>query len=450
MTTRPSAPPAASWITRTLEDAGHETWAVGGAVRDACLGRPSDDWDFATHARPKQVRRLFRRTVPVGVEHGTVGVLARDGTLYEVTTFRRDVATDGRHAVVAFAETLDEDLARRDFTINAVAWHPLREELHDPFDGMGDLRRGVLRTVGEPNERFSEDFLRILRALRFAGRFALRIEEVTWEALCSHVESLRGLSGERIREELVKVLDDDPDPSTSLRLYAESGALRVLYPELDALRSESASSPWALAVESAAALPVGRPWLRLAALLVDVPNDQAAAVLLRLRLSNQGTDRIARVAGAAALPAPDAPDASYRRWLSAHGVSLFPPIARVLLARAKAGRALARHGLTPREAARQEPALHGPLDSPLPDDDVERMVASWRRARAVRAAGPPLTVGDLALDGRGLIALGLEPGPDFGRILEGLLDWVLEDPARNDPEVLRARVLARSEELRRG
>jgi tRNA nucleotidyltransferase (CCA-adding enzyme) len=278
----------------------------------------------------------------------------------------------------------------------------------------------------------------------------LRIEDATWEALCSHVESLRGLSGERIREELVKVLGDDPDPSTSLRLYAESGALRVLYPELDALRPGSASTPWALAVGAAAALPVGRPWLRLAALLVDVPKDQAAAVLLRLRLSNQRTDRIARMAGAAPLPAPDAPDASYRRWLSVHGVSLFPSIARVLLARAKAGRALAPHGRTSREAARQEPALHEPSDASLPTDEVERVVASWRRARAVRAAGPPLVVGDLALDGRGLIALGLDPGPDFGRILEGLLDWVLDDPARNDPEVLRARVLERSEELRRG
>ena len=126
---RPSAPPAVRWVARTLEEAGHETWAVGGAVRDVLLGRPAGDWDLATHATPKEVRRLFKRTVPLGIEHGTVGVLARDGTMYEVTTFRRDVETDGRHAVVSFAETIQEDLARRDFTVNAIAWHPLREEL---------------------------------------------------------------------------------------------------------------------------------------------------------------------------------------------------------------------------------------------------------------------------------------------------------------------------------
>ena len=173
MKTRPDAPPAATWIVRTLEEAGHETWAVGGAVRDVLLGRPAGDWDLTTHARPTDVRRIFRRTIPIGVEHGTVGVLARDGTMYEVTTFRKDVQTDGRHAVVEFASTLDEDLARRDFTINAIAWHPLREELRDPFGGAVDLGHGVLRTVGAPEERFREDYLRVLRALRFAGRFGL-------------------------------------------------------------------------------------------------------------------------------------------------------------------------------------------------------------------------------------------------------------------------------------
>jgi tRNA nucleotidyltransferase (CCA-adding enzyme) len=227
----PSAPPAVRWIARTLEEAGHETWAVGGAVRDVLMGRPSGDWDLATHATPKEVRRLFKRTVPIGVEHGTIGVLARDGTMYEVTTFRRDVETDGRHAIVSFAETIQEDLARRDFTVNAIAWHPLREELLDPFDGVGDLDRSVLRTVGEPAERFREDYLRILRALRFAGLFTLEIEEPTWEALCSLVGHLKTLSAERIREELLKILNADPDPTRSLSLYGSSRVLAVLYPD---------------------------------------------------------------------------------------------------------------------------------------------------------------------------------------------------------------------------
>ncbi|MDH3421587.1 MAG: polynucleotide adenylyltransferase, partial [Gemmatimonadota bacterium] len=146
----PSAPPAVGWIARTLEEGGYDTWAVGGAVRDAYMGRPSGDWDLATRATPREVQKLFRRTVPIGIDHGTVGVLARDGTMYEVTTFRKDVETDGRHAVVSFADTIEEDLARRDFTVNAVAWHPLREVLLDPFGGVGDLERRILRTVGAP------------------------------------------------------------------------------------------------------------------------------------------------------------------------------------------------------------------------------------------------------------------------------------------------------------
>src|SRR5690606_27017200 len=166
-------PGAVRWIARRLESAGFETWAVGGAVRDALRGEHPGDWDLATAARPGDVRRLFRRTVPIGIEHGTVGVLGKDGHLYEVTTFRRDVETFGRRARVAFADTLDEDLGRRDFTINAVAWHPLRGALHDPHGGVRDLREGVLRTVGDAAARFAEDRLRVLRALRFAGRFDL-------------------------------------------------------------------------------------------------------------------------------------------------------------------------------------------------------------------------------------------------------------------------------------
>ena len=431
MKTKPAATPAVRWITETLEEAGHETWAVGGAVRNSLLGRPAGDWDFATHARPEQVRKIFRRTVPIGIDHGTVGVLSRDGTLYEVTTFRRDVETDGRHAVVAFAETLEEDLARRDFTINAIAWHPLREELFDPFDGAGDLERGVLTTVGSAEERFREDYLRILRALRFAGYFALEIARDTWTSARDLVEHLPVLSAERIREELIKVLDADPRPSTTLELYADSGALRVLYPELEALRSvaveaerdaqmASADEPteWTLAVATVCELPIRRPLLRLGALLGSLTPDEVVATLMRLRLSNRRIDDVASDAGAEPLPAPSGGAESFRRWLSRHGVRRLPAIARIQLASAKARRRL---GLA---------------------DDVEEIVSSWRRVRAVRAEAPPLEVGDLTLDGRGLIALGLKPGPAFGEILAELLEWVLEDPSRNERTTLEEKALA--------
>lgn len=219
-------------MAERLKAAGFQAWAVGGAVRDALAGREGGDWDIATDARPADVRRIFRRTVPIGIEHGTVGVLASDGVLYEVTTFRRDVETFGRHAVIEFADDIDADLSRRDFTFNAIAWNPLTDVLHDPFDGLADLEARCLRTVGDPDARFAEDWLRVLRALRFAGHFAMQVEEQTWAALTRAVPHLTELSAERVREEIGKILERTWRASVSLDLYLESGALAVLVPEL--------------------------------------------------------------------------------------------------------------------------------------------------------------------------------------------------------------------------
>jgi len=423
---RPSAPSAVRWIARTLEEAGHETWVVGGAVRDVLLGLPSVDWDLTTRARPGQVQRLFRRTVPIGVEHGTVGVLARDGTLYEVTTFRRDVETDGRHAVVSFAETVEDDLARRDFTINAIAWHPLRDELLDPFGGIDDLEQRVLRTVGTPANRFSEDYLRILRALRFAGRFRLRIDSETWSALSAAVNRLTGLSAERIREELLKILEADGTPSIALDLYRTSGALGVLFAELTAMIDEDGQAEgdaWAELLQVLDRLPRGRPYLRLAALLRPLTGEEALAVLLRLRLSNAQVDETHRRAAAPPLPPEEADDETFRRWLSLVGARRLSAVARLDLARADVG---------PCAESRDGP---------------EGVVASWKRAREVLSDHPPLEVGDLALDGRDLIRMGYKPGPRFGELLERLLSWVLEDPSRNRSETLEQEARRVADEL---
>lgn len=417
MTLRPTPPPAVVRITRRLEEAGFETWAVGGAVRDALVGRPSKDWDLATRARPEEVRGLFRRTVPVGVEHGTVGIL--DGaTMYETTTFRKDVETDGRHAVVAFAQTLDEDLARRDFTINAIAWHATREEFRDPFGGRSDLKASVLRTVGDAGERFREDYLRILRALRFAGRFSLEIEDSTWQALSGLVAELLRLSPERIRDELLKVLDSDPRPSVALELYRSSGALAVLYPEVSTVTPGARScTEWPDRMRVLDVLPPGNAHRRLAAFVRGLEPEHAAALLVRLRLSNQATDSIAWLARAPTIPGIDQPDAVVRRWLSLAGAARLSPVARLEVAEARAG--------CGRSAA--------------------EVVAAWGRAREIARSSPPVTIGDLDLDGAGLKALGLRPGPDFGRILGELLEWVLDDPARNERALLEARALALAE-----
>src|SRR6478672_9285649 len=181
--------------------AGHESWFVGGAVRDALLGHPNLDWDLATAATPQQVQRLFRRTVPVGIEFGTVGVLDDKGVLHEVTTFRRDVKTDGRHAVVEFGASLDEDLARRDFTINAIAYSPKKDEIRDPYNGGQDLERKIIRAVGEPWERMREDRLRALRAIRFGARFGFEIDPKTWAAIIESAPQLGRLSAERVKQE---------------------------------------------------------------------------------------------------------------------------------------------------------------------------------------------------------------------------------------------------------
>ena len=420
----PKAPPNVRWLVETLEGAGYETWAVGGAVRDVLLGIDSGEWDLATRARPKQVKRLFKRTVPLGIEHGTVGVLASDGTLYEVTTFRRDVLTTGRHAVVEFADRLEDDLSRRDFTINAIAWHPLRDELYDPFGGVEDLESRVLRTVGEPAERFAEDYLRVLRALRFAGRFDLQIENRTWKALRSAVAHLDILSRERVREELMKILGGDSRPSRALDLYRTSGVLTKVAPELaagvGALIPDGAlagTEAWRYALALSEAVSARRPLLRLAALLQgtataedDAPR-RAAQLMIRLRFSSAQVERVVGLVAAGPLPPDARTGADRRRWLSRVGPGRLPDLARLWIARE---RVLGAYGAAQPTTTR----------------------ALWSAMRAEVRSGVPLSLADLALDGRDLIRMGLKPGPHFRTVLDDLLDRVLENPALNDADLL--------------
>lgn len=430
----PAAPESVRWVIRRLERAGFETWAVGGIVRDALAGRPADadDWDLATRAPPDQVRAVFGRVVPIGVEHGTVGVLTREG-MYEVTTFRRDVETFGRRATVEFADDIDEDLARRDFTMNAIAWHPLRRETRDPFGGAGDLAAGVLRTVGDARTRFAEDFLRILRALRFAGRFALAIEPDTWSALCEHRQHLAGLSPERVREELTKILAS-ARPSRALSLYAAAGVLPVLYPELArcvSRREGARLDAWSVALQTVDIISRRYPLARLACLLggigapsrgvgEELPPEEragmrAAALMERMRYSRANIEGVSALVGAVAVGPRTGGGPGLRRWLRRTRKVDRRHLFRIWIARA---RLEAGHG-TP---------------------DPERAVLSrWKAVRAELATDPPLTVADLALNGKDLIAMGMRPGPGFGDVLAHLLDLVLDDPALNRRSILAQR-----------
>ena len=430
-----TAPEAVRWMATALEDAGYETWVVGGAIRDLLLGNRAGDWDLATRAKPEEIMVTFSRTVPVGVDHGTVGVLARDGTLYEVTTFRRDIENDGRRAVVEFADNIEADLARRDFTFNAIAWHPLRGELLDPEGGRADLEAKILRTVGAPAERFAEDLLRVLRALRFSGRFGFAIEEDTWKALCEAVPHLHVLSAERVQEELMKVLSQADRPSVALQLYARSGALAQLYPELADAVATDGSITLDEVLAACDTVPSGKPLVRLATLLSPLAGQGSGdtrtvramveGLLGRLRCSNADAKRVSSLVANRTLGAPSLEPGDIRRWLHQTDPALFPDLSRMWLAESQVG--LDPVGIL---------GAFGDPGTSSTDDVVGRIEA----IQAVLKAQQPLSISDLALNGGHLQAMGFSPGPLFGEILENLLEHVLEHPEANTRSQLEALV----------
>ena len=387
-------------IARVLEQAGHEVWCVGGAIRDALVGvagggkpfQPADI-DFTTSALPDQVQALFgpKRSVLVGVKHGTVGVLDRRRMLHEVTTFRRDVETDGRHAVVVYeGVTLEQDLARRDFTINAIAYHPFRHEWRDPFGGATDLEHRIIRAVGDPAARFREDYLRILRALRFAARFEFTIDPATWAAARAAAPGLAQLSAERVRDEWFKGLKTARSVPQLVQLWRDVGAAQIWIPEL-----EQAPAPGdGYSADEVSREP--RDPVLLVALLCANP----AVVLERLRGSNAEISRAQAISRAPGEPADDSP-AAVRRWLATSG-SAADDLLRLW-------------------------RLRRGTDAP------------WTgRVAEIRQRGDPLGRGDLAIDGNDLIALGVPRGPRLGEVLDQLLDRVLDDPLLNTREQLSA------------
>lgn len=368
-------------IARTLEDAGFETWCVGGALRDWRLapGRALEhDVDLATAATPEQVRRLFPRTVAIGAKYGTVGVLDSQGALHEVTTFRKDVATDGRHAIVAYGVSIEVDLQRRDFTINAMAYHPFSHRWLDPEGGRQDLERGVVRAVGEPATRFAEDYLRILRMVRFAARFGFRIDPATFAAAQSSAPGLRQLSAERVRDEWFKGLLTAASLRHFVELWRETGAAALWLPEL--------LEPYPLPEPQRGSRP--DPVVLTAALCAE-----PGAVLERLRASGAEMARAVALQRAPAEPAGTSAVA-VRRWLAEVGGAVEDLLQLVEL----------RAGTPP----------------------------WWRTVvEGIRERGEATSRGQLAVTGDDLRGAGLEPGPELGRVLGRLLDAVLEDPSLN-------------------
>ena len=374
-------------IATKLEDAGYETWCVGGAIRDNLLGLQNHDFDLTTSAPPAEVQKIFKRTVPVGIEHGTVAVLDSANQPHEVTTFRKDIHTDGRHAVVEFGVSLMDDLARRDFTINAIAYHPIRHEWRDPFQGEQDLAKKLIRSVGDPNWRFQEDYLRILRALRFSARFEFRIHARTLEAAKANAQGLAQLSAERVRDEWFKGLKTAVRPSKLVALWRDVGASRIWLPEM-----RDAGNGMRDALKEVDKLP--RDPVLMTAFLAKDP----ASLLTRLKCSSRDIER-GRAIAAWRDRYPEARDqAAVRRWLSQAG-----------------------------EAA-------GDLLAIQRDAKLQATVA------VIRRRNDPLTLKDLAVRGDDLIEAGVRSGPEVGDTLQRLLDEVLEDPTRNTREYLLSRV----------
>ena len=423
-------------IAQTLERAGHEAWCVGGAVRDALLGLPHVDWDLATSATPPEIKRTFRRTIPVGEQFGTIGVLDRHGELHEVTTFRRDVQTDGRHAVVEFGASLDDDLARRDFTMNAIAYSPRTGAVRDPYNGRDDLSRGVVRAVGIARERMVEDRLRALRALRFAGRFGFRIEPETWSAIVESAPFLPRLSRERVKQELEKTMEQVALPSAALRLWRSAGALRVLVPQLDQQPDWVLQGADFVAPPGATGHPARqrrRTLLRLATLFVGIGRDDAVRALRDLRFSNRDMEWMAALAVQATSIRPSVraaldgtarpEDARLRRWAADGGRTRLADTLRVALATLSAEDGVPEHG-----AARDSGAA------------VRAAAVHALYGRALRIAyRDPVEIADLAVDGEDLMREGVaRPGPTLGTLLRRLRDAVVDEPSRNRRETLLA------------
>jgi tRNA nucleotidyltransferase (CCA-adding enzyme) len=409
-------------IAAKLEKAGYETWCVGGGVRDALLGLRSLDWDLATAATPDVVRKLFRRTIPVGEKFGTIAVLDRHNVKHEVTTFRQDVETDGRHAVVKFGASLDDDLARRDFTINAIAYSAAKRKLHDPFGGAADLEAGLVRAVGEPHERMREDRLRALRAIRFAARYEFRIDPATWEAIVASAPYLRRLSAERVKQEIEKTMEQVRCPAVAFGMWRDAGALGELVPAIADITGVQLAALDELPAPHQAGQS-RRRMLRLMALFAAAEPGAVAGALRDLRFSNadarwitdtvQRWDRLDEPMSTALQHAGGATDRELREWAAIAGRTRLSYVLRLAAAYWAARRAAG-----------------------VPAPEREAITSAYRRALLI-AYRDPIELSDLAVDGSDLERLGLS-GPAVGRMLQELLAAVVQDPAVNTPDRLRA------------
>jgi tRNA nucleotidyltransferase (CCA-adding enzyme) len=433
-----------------LRAAGRRSWIVGGCVRDSLLGKSAADWDVATEAQPAELVKLFPRAIPTGLEHGTVTVVM-GGRHYEVTTLRGETSyTDGRRPdAVHFVEEIEADLARRDFTINAIAVDPTSGELVDPFDGRKDLDAKIIRAVGDASQRFSEDGLRVLRAARFCATLEFELAPATFSAIEPTLDTYRKVSAERVRDEWVKTMKAKK-PSRAFDVMRRSGILGVSCPELlEGVGMEQnkwhAFDVWQHGMACMDAC-VGDPILRIAALLHDVGKPRTRAfsektqdytfydhdrvgaeiadpICARLRFSTDERQRVVALVRHHLFHYHEWSDTAVRRWIRRVGKERVEDL-----------------------YALNEADIRGKANEIAPEA-LEPLTALKAHVERVLAEGAALSTRDLAINGHDLMKeLGLKPGRIIGDILEGLLEQVTVDPSANDRAVLldRARAIVAS------
>ncbi|MCQ2081420.1 MAG: CCA tRNA nucleotidyltransferase [Lachnospiraceae bacterium] len=431
-----SLPSDVNFIIDMITKAGYEAFAVGGCIRDAILGRIPEDYDITTSATPEEIKTIFKKTIDTGIEHGTVTVMLK-GVGYEVTTYRIDGKyEDARHpSSVSYTKSLREDLLRRDFTINAMAYNA-KDGLVDPFGGQDDIKRKLIRCVGVPYERFSEDALRIMRAVRFSSQLGYEIDEDTKTAMKELSGNLSKISEERIQVELVKlVCSDHPE---NMRVMYETGITKVILPEFDAMMETPQNHPHHIysvgehTIKSMEEIEKDK-MLRLAMLFHDIGKPKVRTkdekgfdhfhshpevsfemtkdILRRLKFDNDTINCVSKLVGFHdKLIEPN--EKAVRRAMNEVGEIIFPLLLMVKKADVMAQSDYKRH------------------------EKLQRLATLWSLYTKICENNQCTNLKELKIKGQDLIKIGYKAGPGLGEELKRLLDKVIDDPSLNNQDTL--------------
>jgi tRNA nucleotidyltransferase (CCA-adding enzyme) len=435
-------PPQVLLLAQTLNDEGYSAYIVGGSVRDILLGKTPKDFDLTTDAVPSEVTRIFTeagmRVIPTGEKFGTITVHL-DDVDYEITTYRleSDYSDARRPTAVAFSKDLNEDLARRDLTINAIAFDPLTGEIVDPYGGIDDLEKGVVKAVGRPDERFHEDALRLMRAVRFATRFGFEMDEDTKKAISRNADRLRYVSAERIKKELDGILLSNK-PSVGIQLLHDTGLLKIVLPEVDILTTTPQASPWHHKDAFGHTLDVvdnapARLDVRWATLLHDIGKEKARVRDETGRDRFIGHDKISAELAEPLLRRLKFENSAIKKIVKLIFLHQAEPVKRnkmkhfirhLGIENLEDWKAMRLADITAHKPEKVEHGMQIHTDRVKTLDDI-------------LAKNEPYDIKHLAINGTELQDAGIPKGPIVGKVLKGLLDLVVQSPEKNNKEFLK-------------